>query len=244
MMNAFRKTLSIAVVLLFYTGKAIAQNHTNMWLRATISIPLSGKSKTDAEFQHRRQNDFCSNNLLDKNLIFAFRSWAYYKHSKNVTFSLSPFAYFSNYKLIQKVSDADASATTEYRFTAATEWQNELTKHFFIVNRTAIEYRMFEGTVANTTRLRNKLGFRYDVHSKYSWNVGDEVLINTTGTDTNPMFDQNRLFTTISYKVNPEIKVDLGYMHLSRITKNGTELLNENNVILNVTYLFSQKHHS
>ena len=93
--------------------------------------------------------------------MYTFRTWVYYKKSKGVLFALSPFAYFSNYKIIQKAINAFAKPLGEYRFTASVELQNQLGKKVFLVNRTAFEYRAFEGSIENTTRLRNKLGLKY-----------------------------------------------------------------------------------
>jgi hypothetical protein len=202
---------------------------------------LNEKFKTEVELIHRRQNDFESNNLFDKNLVYATRTWIYYKQNKDVVYGLSPFAYFSNYKIIQKVSDAVAKPTNEYRFTASLELQHQLAKNFYVVDRTAIEYRAFEGSIENTTRLRNRLAFRYDFNSKYNVAIGDEILVNTTGTDAQHIFDQNRIFTNFSYKLNSSVKLDLGYIYISRLPQINLDLIDDNNFYLNFTYTFQKK---
>jgi hypothetical protein len=202
---------------------------------------LNEKFKTEVELIHRRQNDFESNNLFDKNLVYATRTWIYYKQNKDVVYGLSPFAYFSNYKIIQKVSDAVAKPTNEYRFTASLELQHQLAKNFYVVDRTAIEYRAFEGSIENTTRLRNRLAFRYDFNSKYNVAIGDEILVNTTGTDALHIFDQNRIFTNFSYKLNSSVKLDLGYIYISRLPQINLDLIDDNNFYLNFTYTFQKK---
>lgn len=225
----------------FFASKTIAQEHTNSWFRTTVSIPTSEKIKTDLELQHRRQNDFESDNLFDKNLMYTFRTWIYYKQNKDLIYAISPFAYFSNYKSIQKEVDADAKPTNEYRFTASIELQHELATKLYVVDRTAIEYRVLEGSIENTTRLRNKLAFRYDFNPKYNLAIGDEILINSTGTDAQHMFDHNRIFTNFSYKLNSVIKFDIGYIYISRLTKNAIDLIDESNFYLNFTYSISKK---
>ncbi len=202
---------------------------------------MNEKFKTEVELIHRRQNDFESNNLFDKNLVYATRTWIYYKQNKDVVYGLSPFAYFSNYKIIQKVSDAVAKPTNEYRFTASLELQHQLAKNFYVVDRTAIEYRAFEGSIENTTRLRNRLAFRYDFNSKYNVAIGDEILVNTTGTDAQHIFDQNRIFTNFSYKLNSSVKLDLGYIYISRLPQINLDLIDDNNFYLNFTYTFQKK---
>lgn len=229
-------TIIVLAIVTFFVPKTIAQEHTNSWFRSTLSIPITEKIKTDLEFQHRRQNDLKSDNLFDKNLMYTFRTWIYYKQNKDVVYAISPFAYFSNYKIIQKESDAVAKPTNEYRFTASIELQHQLATKFYIVDRTAIEYRVFEGSNDNITRLRNRLAFRYDFNSKYNLAIGDEILTNTKGTDAQHMFDHNRAFSNFSYKPNAAVKFDIGYIYISRLTKSNTDLIDESNFYLNFTY--------
>ena len=234
----------IVTITFFLAPKIVAQEHTNSWFRTTLSIPIAEKIKTDLELQHRRQNDFESNNLFDKNLMYTFRTWIYYKQNKDIVYAVSPFAYFSNYKIIQDESDAVAKPTNEYRFTASIELQHQLATKFFVVDRTAMEYRVFEGSIENTTRLRNRLAFRYDYNSNYSVAIGDEILINTTGTDAQHIFDHNRAFTNFSYKPNSTVKFDIGYIYISRLTKSNIDLIDESNFYLNFAYTLHEKPHS
>ena len=229
-------TIILLVIVTLFAPKTLAQEHTNSWFRTTLSIPITEKIKTDLELQHRRQNDFESNNLFDKNLMYSFRTWIYYKQNKDVVYAISPFAYFSNYKIIQKESDAVAKPTNEYRFTVSMELQHQLATKFYVVDRTAIEYRVFEGSIENTTRLRNRLVFRYDLNSRYNLAIGDEILVNTTGTDAQHMFDHNRAFSNFSYKPNSAVKFDIGYIYISRLTKSNIDLIDESNFYLNFTY--------
>lgn len=201
---------------------------------------MNEKFKTEIELIHRRQNDFKSNNLFDKNLVHATRTWIYYKPNKDVVYGISPFAYFSNYKIIQKESEAVAKPTNEYRFTASLELQHQLAPKFYVVDRTAIEFRAFEGSIENTSRLRNRLAFRYDFNSNYNLAIGDEILINTTGTDALHIFDQNRIFTNFSYKLNSSVKLDLGYIYISRLPQINVDLIDDNNFYLNFTYTFNK----
>ena len=233
-------TIIFIVTLAFFAPKISAQEHTNSWFRTTLSISVTEKIKTDIELQHRRQNDFESNNLFDKNLMYTFRTWMYYKQNKDVVYALSPFAYFSNYKIIQKQSDAIVKPTNEYRFTASVELQHELANKFFVVDRTALEYRVFEGSIENVIRLRNRLAFRYDINTKYNIALSDEILINTTGTDAQHIFDHNRLFSNFSFKPKPSLKFDVGYIYISRLPKSNNDLVDESNFYLNFTYTFQK----
>ena len=232
---------AILITAFLFSIKTIAQKHTNSWFRTTISIPVTEKIKTDIELQHRRQNDFESGNFFDKNLMYTFRTWLYYKQNNDVVYGISPFAYFSNYKIIQKQNDAFAKPTNEYRFSASIELQHELATKFFIVDRTALEYRVFEGTTENVVRLRNRMAFRYDFNYKFNMSVGDEVFINTSGTDAQHIFDHDRLFANFSFKPKSSLKFDIGYIYISRLPKSNADLIEENNFYLNFTYTLHKK---
>lgn len=231
----------IVIIVTFLNTKLIAQVHSNSWFRTTLSIPIAEKIKTDIELQHRRQNDFENDNLFDKSLMNTFRSWIYYKQNKNLVYSISPFAYFSNYKIIQKVSDAVAKPLNEFRFSASTELQHELANNFFVVDRILIEYRVFEGSVENVIRSRNRLAFRYEFNPKLNISLGDELFINTFGTDAQHVFDHNRIFVNLSIKPITSIKFDFGYIYISRLPKSNTELIADNNFYLNITYTLKNK---
>ncbi len=230
-------TIVLLLSVAFFIQKTVAQEHINSWFRTTLSTSITEKIKNDIELQHRRQNDFESGGLFDKNLMYTFRTWIYYNQNKDVTYAVSPFAYFSNYKIIQKESDAIAASANEYRFTASVELQNELATNFFIVDRTALEYRVFEGSIENVIRLRNRLAFRYDFNSKFNTSIGDEIFINALGTDTHHIFDHNRLFANFSFKPKPSLKFDIGYIYISRLPKNNTDLSEESNFYFNFTYI-------
>ena len=232
---------AILITASLFSIKTIAQEHTNSWFRITISIPVTEKIKTDIELQHRRQNNFESDNLFDKNLMYTFRMWVYYKQNKDVVYAISPFAYFSNYKIIQKESDAVAKPTNEYRFSASIELQHELATKFFIIDRTALEFRVFEGRTENVVRIRNRLALRYDFSLKYNIAFGDEIFINAKGTDVQHIFDHNRIFTNFSYKPKSSLKFDIGYIYISRLPKINADLIEESNFYLNFTYTLHKK---
>ena len=232
---------AILITASLFSIKTIAQEHTNSWFRITISIPVTEKIKTDIELQHRRQNNFESDNLFDKNLMYTFRMWVYYKQNKDVVYAISPFAYFSNYKIIQKESDAVAKPTNEYRFSASIELQHELATKFFIIDRTALEFRVFEGRTENVVRIRNRLALRYDFSLKYNIAFGDEIFINAKGTDVQHIFDHNRIFTNFSYKPKSTLKFDIGYIYISRLPKINADLIEESNFYLNFTYTLHKK---
>lgn len=234
-MDWFKKLL-ITAIWISIAQTLQAQQHYNAWFRGTLSVPVGKKFKIDNEFQHRRQNGFENENLLDKNLMLAYRTWVQYQHNEDVKFSLSPFAYFSNYKIIQKQSDEVVSPNSEIRFSAAVELQHIIVKKFYVVDRTAIEYRMFDNNQSDITRLRNRFGFRYNFTEKLKLSIYDELLFNLSDTTQHHFYDHDRIGLTLEYKVLPYLKFDFGYIHIARLPLTSTTKLHENNIFLNLTY--------
>lgn len=239
MQNIKKHTAFALLITVCLSATSHAQEHGNSWFRATVGIPLAESIRTDLEFQHRRQNDFGNANPLDKNLMYSGRAWVYYRPNKNVTYAVSPFAYFSSYKIIRKEGDAQASPATEYRISASVELQHELAAKLFLINRTAVEYRIFDGNNQNVWRARHRVAIRYDFAPRFTIGGGDEVFINASGTDAGHIFDHNRLFANFSVKLNKRLKTDLGYIYVSRLLKNNVDLIAENNLYLNLSYLLT-----
>jgi hypothetical protein len=233
-MNWIQKLLTTAIwVSIAYTLQA--QQHYNVWFRSTLSAPIGEKFKIDNEFQHRRQNGFDNENLFKKNLMFTYRIWGHYQHNEDVKFSVSPFAYFSNYKIIQKQTDENVQPNSEIRLTAVVELQHSILKKLYVVDRTAIEYRMFN-TQSDITRLRNRYSFRYDFTDKIKLSIFDELLFNITGTTHDHFFDHDRIGLDLEYKALPYLKFDIGYILITRLPITSTAKLHENNLFLNLTY--------
>lgn len=239
-MNWFNKLL-IAAIVIPIAQFAQAQQHCNAWFRGTLNIPINQKFSIDTELQHRRQNGLNNSNLLNKNLMFSYRNWLHFQQNDGLKFSLSPFAYFSQYKVIQKQEDIDSRPTSEIRFSGAIELQRNVIKKFYFVNRSAIEYRMFESNQADITRVRNRLGVRYDFTSSIKLSVYDELLFNVAVANQLHFFDHNRIGINVEYKVLPSLKLDVGYLHIARIPMSSTKKMHENNFFVNVTYQLQKR---
>lgn len=210
------KRLLFGAVGLCFAQNLQAQHHNNLWLRSTLTAQIAPKLAVDAEFQHRRQNGLEDKNRFAENLMFSYRTWINYQHSAAKKFSLSPLAYFSNYKIIQQAQDDETAPKSEFRLSAAVDTQHELFKKIFITGRSAVEYRMFN-TSAKLTRLRNRVGLRYDVSDKLKLGIYDELLFNIYGTTPYYFFDHDRLGFSFTYQLLSDIKVETGYMKISRL---------------------------
>lgn len=230
------KKLLTAAICLSIAQTLPAQQHYNAWFRSTLSIPVGSKFKIDNEFQYRRQNGIDNTNLFDKKLMFAYRNWIHYQHNENVKFSISPFAHFSNYKIIQKQTDEISKPVKEIRISAAVELQQKIVEKVYVADRSAIEYRMFDNDQSDITRLRNRLDLRYDYTKKVKLSIFHELLLNLSGTDDSHFFDHSRIGLDIGYKVQPNFTIDIGYIRIARLPASNTNRIQENNIFLNLTY--------
>ncbi len=230
----------LLIVLLLGPLKMQAQDHLNSWMRATLTIPVKERFKIDTEFQHRRQNGFNNTNLLDKNLVFSFKNWVHYQHQSGVKFSISPFAYYSNYKMIISQADADANPTSEIRFSGAMELKHQLGRKLDVSGRSALEYRIFDGNQKDILRFRNKVGLLYNINEPWKMNAFMEILVNLAGTEMAHFLDHNRYGTNVEYHPTKNIKLELGYMYISRLPKINVQKIGENTLFLNFTYRFKK----
>jgi len=196
------KKLLTAAIWIAIAQTLQAHQHYNVWFRGTFGVSAGEKFKIDNEFQHRRQNGFDNANLFDRNLMFTYRNWVHYQHNSTIKFSVSPFAYFSNYKIIQKQAEENTTPpSSEIRLSAATEMQQLILKKIFVVSRTAVEYRIFDDSQSDILRLRGRLGFRYDFTENIKLSVFDELLLNINSPKKDHVFDHMRLICFYSCQV-------------------------------------------
>ncbi len=83
-------------------------------------------------------------------------------------------------------------------------------------NRTRLEERFIEGAGGTAVRLRSMFRLTHPICADKKWAlVGyDEFFFNLNSTDNGPVsgFDQNRLFLGVSRQVNPQLRVETGYL--------------------------------
>ena len=210
-------------------------------MRATLSIPVKERFKVDGEVQHRRQNGFQNNNLFDKNLAFSFKNWIHYQHNQNLKFSVSPFAYYSNYHIINSEADERANPNSEVRFSAAMEMNHEIVNRLHITGRTALEYRIFEKHHKDVVRFRNRFGLQYEISNDWKVVSFVEVLVNLSGVPPTHFMDHNRYGGNVEYHPTPNIKLELGYIYISRLPKMNIQKIGENTFFLNLTYQLTKR---
>lgn len=225
---------SMLVVLLSST--LLAQSHQDSWFRLTLSKPITSKINFDIETQHRRQNAFAHKSMFSKNLMYSFRVWSHYQINRNIKFSLSPFGYFSQYKIIQSQYDNLIAPTKEIRLSAALEMQHFLGKKLYFTDRVAVEYRMLNH-IAPITRIRTRFGLRYDFTDKAKLQLSDEIFANISGAHlAHHLFDQNRVQLGAVFNPKKHIKFEVAYMLAQRLPLSSNQLLFEKNLLFNVGF--------
>ncbi|WP_336514602.1 DUF2490 domain-containing protein [Pollutibacter soli] len=224
-----RLPIIFASVFFLQTGEA---QHNNSWFRGTVSLAATTKWKVDAELQHRRQSGIDNRNIIDENLMYSFRSWIHYQHSKYLKFSISPFAYYSNYRIIRNRYDENAKPIEEIRFSASAEFQHKLIRQLHFIDRLAVENRMFTGAQPDALRFRNRIGLRYDFNTKFKTGIYQEIFLNMTGVQGKHYFDHNRLAVQTEFQLSPRLKTEFAFIYITRLPLNSDQKLYENNLYL------------
>lgn len=230
----------VFIVVCVYAFPAQAQIHNNAWVRMTLSSYATKRIKIDAELQHRRQNGFENSDMLDKNLLFSARTWIHDQYKPWFRLSASPFACYRHYKPIIHKSDETAGAAEELRFALAAELRPKITGKIALLYRLSLEYRLLNNYPSSIVRLRNRLGLQYTIHPKLGMVVYDEFFMNAGGVNREHIFDHNRIAMGFEYEVKPKLKLEAGYMYITRLPLQSGNLLYENNLFLNVSYALNK----
>ncbi|MCC7028853.1 MAG: DUF2490 domain-containing protein [Chitinophagaceae bacterium] len=191
----------------------------------------------DTELQHRRQNGYHNQWMMSKNLMYSVRTWLHYRHNNQVNFSISPLAYFYNYKIIQGLADETASPSKEIRMTLALAFQHRGHTHYTITYRPAIEGRLFISSSMRVLRIRNRLSLQYRCSEKIKCTIYNEVLCNAVASSASHLFDHNRTGLGLEYNILPRIKAELGYCFIIRLPSSVQRNVYESNVYLNLMFL-------
>lgn len=174
-------------------------------------------------------------------LLCSFRGWLHYQYSANTRFSVSPFAYFTNYPVIQNTVSESAKPFREICFSAAVDNRNKITGKWILLERNALEYHMPDNGTARMRRLRNRFGVQYPVTSQLGLSVYDALFCNIAGASPAHFFDHNRVGVMMEYKIAHEIKLETGYIYIRRLPFTSDVPLTKHNIMLNFTFRFKNK---
>lgn len=109
-----------------------------------------------------------------------------------------------------------------------------------VLCKISLEYRFMNNYPSSIVRVRNRLGLQYKINPKLNMVAYDEFFINLRGTNREHIFDHNRIAMSFEYEVKPKLKLEAGYMHITRLPLQAGNLLYENNVFFNVAYTINK----
>ena len=238
--------IHIYIFLFLLNNVTFAQDvpHLNAWSRFSITQPIAETWRVEVEVQHRRQSDFTeqTKNVFDENLMSSMRVWVNYQHKNAINFSISPFAYYLHNSIIVNEADKQKQQNKEIRFSFAIDLKYELVKKLWFINRTCFEYRDFQNTSKDFMRMRDRLGLRYEFTEKWNFTFFNELFLNLNGVKPVNSFDQNRMVFLLNYKPSSHIRIETGYIFITRLPRETVDFLHENNFLLHIYYTLPHKH--
>lgn len=223
-------------------------NHGLFWIRVALTDTIGPHLKPELLLQKRTQTAEPG----DKN-IFAtpqFNSvwfWMNYSFNSKVKIGVSPFGYFESYVLNTKPSDANILPIKEFRWAGRVELETKF-KFVNFINRYSVEYRTrdlhHDGNYLPNWRMRYMMKLEKPVKGLLSsrkpvtFTVYDEVFLQFgEAVKNNPdVFDQNRLYTGVSYEVFRNVKFTLAYIYGFQERTSGEEFDNMNLLWTVVTF--------
>lgn len=210
----------ILFVLFFAFNHLYSQDHTQFWLRTSILYNLDKNWSSTLELHHRTQSLANTESPFRYPLTNAVRLWISYKLNSNHTFIFSPYAFFSNDPVVNKIGDELRSNANEHRMQIQYENKIPVARSWSLTSRFGAEYRIFEKN-QDLLRLRFREALSYSITKKLSIQIYDELFLNTINIERSHVFDQNRIGFQLSYALDRHMKIDLGHNLIHALPRNG-----------------------
>jgi hypothetical protein len=175
------------------------------------------------ELNHRTQSLANTESPFRYPLTNAVRLWISYKLNSNHTFIFSPYAFFSNDPVVNKIGDELRSNVNEHRMQIQYENKIPVSRSWSLTSRFGAEYRIFEKN-QDLFRLRFREALSYSITKKLSIQIYDELFLNTINIERSHVFDQNRIGFQLSYALDRHIKLDLGHNLIHALPRNGESI--------------------
>ena len=210
----------IFFVLFLAFNHLYSQDHSQFWLRTSIQYNLDKNWSSALELHHRTQSLANTESPFRYPLTNAVRLLISYKLNSNHTFIFSPYAFFSNDPVVNKIGDELNSSANEHRFHLQYENKIPVSSTWSMISRFGAEYRIFERN-QDLFRFRIREGLNYIVSKNLSLQIYDELFLNTINIERSHVFDQNRIGFQLSYALDRHIKLDLGHNLIHALPRNG-----------------------
>lgn len=216
-----KKTYLFLLIFNVSINVVLAQSHTQFWLKASVQHKLNSKLSSSLELHHRTQSLVNTESPFRYPLTNAVRIWLIYKLSNKETINFSPYAFFSNHPRMINDEDIAKSNTNEHRIHIQYENREKSTHQIALWHRYGAEYRIFEGQ-ENLLRFRFKEALQFSISKQLSFQIYDELFLNTTNSSKNHIFDQNRMGGIVHLKLGKTISLELGTIYTQALSRNGS----------------------
>lgn len=242
-------------------AQTIKTDQYNTWMVYTGNHKLSEKWGLHTEYQFRR-NDWFSKpmqNIVRLGLDYKFNKdvtltagWSYIETFPYGDFAEEVPAKYNNYKFNEQriweqiviKHDQVGCFVFDSRFRLEQRWGASIKN---IGTDTNPYYVRYDDPVEGYWKYRQRIRYRFRLqvplnNSKILKNtiflvVGDEIFINFGKYVTKNIFDQNRMYLGLGYKVNKDADVQLGY--LNQFIEKSDGIHKENNHTLQATLTYN-----
>lgn len=208
----------IFLILVFGFQVSSSQDYTQFWFRVSLQHKLNSKFSSTLELHHRTQSSLGTESPFRYPLTNAFRLWINYKISRENSIHFSPYAFFSNYPVVNILGDELRPNANEHRVQLQFENKSSAVRRWTLNSRVGIEYRGFESNL-NLLRIRVREGVHYKVSTRLGIQCYDELFINTLQVNRQHIFDQNRIGFILNYTVLEQIRLEYGVTYIQSLPR-------------------------
>lgn len=198
--------------------------HTVFWHKTEINSFVNDKWGYGVDWVYRRKNEMNEGSMFKAPLRNSFRPWINYQFSKTARLSLSPIGYMYTNEYVGKPEDHDRLPFEEWRSTlqffhhtrsANGRWMHTWRYRYELrwqENPNTEEYRFF-----TRFRFRYRLRFLINSDNFYDNNtfyaaVSNEFGLNMGKTVVYNIFNQNRLYVGLGYRMLNALRVEVRYV--------------------------------
>jgi hypothetical protein len=250
MFSILSNKFSIFILLIFIhislIGQRVLNTNTNVWLNYTGTFKISNHWSVYAESQLRRSEGISTPQQ------FLIRPAMQYNFDNNNSMSLGYLFVHTNVYGSQPALSAFGENRT---------WQQLQIRSqngpFEIVNRLRLEQRWVNVPVKDATgiakeggpvysnrmRIQNKISLPFKgkqiVDKSFYAMIGDEVMINFGNNVKGNVFDQNRIFGGLGYRIPKIGRMEAGYLYQKIFKGDGVKVEGNNTITLSLIHNIS-----
>lgn len=149
------------------------------------------------------------------------------------SFSISASMMYFELTLPQDPSADFSEIQNELRPQIALNFNHSINSKWTFVGRFKTEWRYIkrpdlDSYFFRNYRFRMRMGLKYKINNNFTANILEEIHINAGKNIIRNVFDQNRLSTGISYKINDKFQLETGYLYWFQQRATGDDFFSRN----------------